>query len=150
MSIITVIITFLGGVTLSAQSSINGKLSNKLGTLETALVTFLTGTLFMALWLIFFGKGHLLAIAQAPTWQLLAVFLGVGYMFLTILAVPKIGVTATNLTAIVGQVVAGFIIDQFGLFGGEIVHFDSSRFIGLVFMLLALFLIFKDNNETVK
>lgn len=150
MSIITVIITFLGGVTLSAQSSINGKLSNKLGTLETALVTFLTGTLFMALWLIFFGKGNLLTIAQAPTWQLLAVFLGVGYMFLTILAVPKIGVTATNLTAIVGQVVAGFIIDQFGLFGGEIVHFDSSRFIGLVFMLLALFLIFKDNNETVK
>ncbi|MCM3005130.1 DMT family transporter [Priestia koreensis] len=148
MTIIPVLLTFLGGVLLSGQSSVNGKLSNRIGTLETAFITFMSGSLFLALWLIFFGDGNLLNIAHAPKWQLIAVFFGVGYLFLTILAVPKIGVTAANITAIVGQIGAGFIIDQFGLFGGEVIHFDWSRLVGLIFMLLALVLIFNDNERS--
>lgn len=35
-------------------------------------------------------------------------------------AVNKLGVTPANLTAIVGQIVAGFIIDATGLFGSEL------------------------------
>ncbi|WP_241654715.1 DMT family transporter [Sporolactobacillus shoreae] len=120
MNVITVVITFIGGTILSAQSSINGKLSKKIGALETALLTFITGTLFLSLWLIFFGRGNLLAIAQAPVWQLCAVFFGVGYLFLTILAGPKIGVSAANVAAIIGQISASFIIDQFGWFGGKL------------------------------
>jgi len=142
-----IFLTFLGGYILSAQSSINGKLSSRLGTLETALVTFVTGALFLAIWLLFFGQGNLLAIAEAPKWQLLGVFFGTGYLFLTILVVPKIGVTVTNITAIVGQITAGFLIYQFGWFGASTIHFNSSKFVGLVFMMIALIFIFKDDRK---
>ncbi|MGD7009331.1 DMT family transporter [Metabacillus sp. 84] len=146
MSLIMVLLTFAGGYILSAQSSINGKMSPRIGTLETTFVTFMTGALFLSVWLLFFGQGNLLALSQAPKWQLSGVFFGTGYLFLTILTVPKIGVAVTNITAIVGQIGAGFVIDQFGLFGADIISFSWSKGVGLLFMLIALVFIFKDEH----
>ena len=147
MSFIMILLTFAGGYILSAQSSINGKMSPRIGTIETTFVTFVVGALFLTVWLLFFGQGNLLAIGNAPKWQLTGVFFGTGYLFLTILTVPKIGVAVTNITAIVGQVIAGFVIDQFGLFGAEMIAFSWSKGIGLLFMIVALGFIFNDDRS---
>ncbi|AZB41034.1 DMT family transporter [Bacillus sp. FJAT-42376] len=148
MSILLVLFMFFGGLIMSAQSSINGKFSNKMGTLETTFITFLTGALFLSLWLLFFGKGNLLALADAPKWELTGVFFGAAYLLLTIFAIPEIGVTTANVTAIAGQIAAGFVIDQFGWFGGQVISFDWSKAIGLLCMVIALILIYKDSRET--
>ncbi|WP_210607848.1 DMT family transporter [Priestia flexa] len=147
MSFAMVLLTFVGGYILSAQSSINGKMSPRVGTLETTLVTFITGALFLSIWLLFLGQGNILALSQAPKWQLSGVFFGIGYLFLTILTVPKIGVAVTNIAAIVGQIGAGFIIDQFGFFGADVIDFNFSKGIGLLFMVIALVFIFKDERS---
>ncbi|MTH55288.1 EamA-like transporter family protein [Bacillus mangrovi] len=144
MSVAMILLAFAGGYILSAQSSINGKMSPRMGTLETSLLTFFTGALFLSVWLLFFGQGNLLGISEAPKWQLTGVFFGIGYLFLTIMTVPKIGVAVTNIIAIIGQIGAGFIIDQFGLFGADSISFSWSKGIGLVFMLVALMFIMKD------
>ncbi|MCD7036355.1 DMT family transporter [Metabacillus sp. GX 13764] len=142
-----IIFTLLGGVLLSAQSSINGKFSQKAGTIESTLLTFFTGMLFLALLILFFGQGDILKILEVPKWQLSAVLFGVSYLFLTILAVPRIGVTAANISTVIGQLAASMIIDHFGLFGGMQINFGYKRWIALVLMLLALYFVFKGKKK---
>lgn len=143
-----ILFTLLGGITLSAQSSINGTLGRKAGSLETTLLTFVTGTLFLALYLLFFGNGNLAALFDAPKWQLSAAFLGTVYLLLTVIAVPKIGVIAANISGIAGQLVAGMLIDHFGWFNSLEIYLDGKRILALGFMALALYLIYRGNKRS--
>ncbi|MEJ8305841.1 DMT family transporter [Saccharibacillus sacchari] len=143
-----ILFTLLGGITLSAQSSINGTLGRKAGSLETTLLTFVTGTLFLALYLLFFGNGNLGALFDAPKWQLSAAFLGTVYLLFTVIAVPKIGVIAANISGIAGQLIAGMLIDHFGWFNSLEIHLDGKRILALGFMALALYLIYRGNKRS--
>lgn len=89
MSIFMILFTLLGGITLSAQSAINGTFSRKAGTIETTFLTFLTGSMFLAILILFFGQGDIFAIFKAPVWQLSAVFLGVLFLLFNVFAVQK-------------------------------------------------------------
>jgi bacterial/archaeal transporter family-2 protein len=148
MGILMILFTLFGGLTLSAQSSINGTLSRKAGTIETTLLTFLTGTMFLAIFIVFFGQGNVLAILEAPKWQLSAAFLGTLYLLLTVMAVPKIGVIATNIAGIAGQLVIGVLIDHFGWFNSLVISLDMKRAFALLFMVIALYFIYKGNKRS--
>jgi bacterial/archaeal transporter family-2 protein len=148
MGTLMILFTLLGGITLSAQSSINGTLSRKAGTLETTMLTFLTGTMFLAIIITFFGQGNLLAILQAPKWQLSAAFLGTLYLLLTVMAVPRIGVIATNISGIIGQLVIGMLIDNFGWFDSLVITLDMKRSFALLFMIIALYFVYKGNKRS--
>ncbi|MBN8252872.1 DMT family transporter [Priestia flexa] len=150
MSFILLIAAVIGGVLLSAQSSVNGALSRKAGTYESAFLTFATGTLVLFLLILFFGKGDVLALLDAPKWQLSAVWFGVSYLFLTVLAVPQIGVIAANISTVIGQLSAGIIIDHFGFFGGAQISLDWKRGLAIVLMLIALRLIYVGNKKSVE
>ncbi|MDV2685598.1 DMT family transporter [Alkalihalophilus lindianensis] len=147
MGILMILFTFLGGLTLSAQSAINGTLSRKAGTIETTLLTFLTGTMFLAIFILFFGNGNVLAILEVPKWQLSAVFLGVLFLLFIVAAVPKIGVIATNITVIIGQLVIGIVIDNFGWFNSLVIPLDMKRYFALLFMFIALYFIYQGNKR---
>jgi bacterial/archaeal transporter family-2 protein len=148
MGIFMILFTFFGGITLSAQSSINGTFSRRAGTLETTLLTFLTGTMFLAIFIVFFGQGNILAILEAPKWQLSAAFLGTMYLLLTVMAVPRIGVIATNIAGIAGQLVIGVLIDHFGWFNSLVIALDIRRAFALLFMVIALYFIYKGNKRS--
>lgn len=145
MNIVMILFTLIAGITLSAQSSVNGTLSRKAGTLET---TFLTRFVFLVIIIIFFGKGNVLGILEAPKWQLSAAFLGTLYLLLSVIAVTRIGVVATNISAIIGQLAIGIIIDHFGWFDSLVIHFEWKRFIALIFMAIALYFIYKGNMRS--
>ncbi|MGQ7889292.1 DMT family transporter [Paenibacillus sp. WC2504] len=147
MAIMILLASIIGGVLLSAQSSINGAFSKKAGTFESTFLTFITGAMILAIAILFFGKGDLLAVLGAPKWQLSAVWFGVGYLFLTILAVPKIGVIATNITTVIGQLATGMLIDHFGWFGGLQITFDWKRGLAIILMLVALWLVYVANTK---
>jgi len=148
MSIFMILFTLFGGITLSAQSSINGTFSRKAGTIETTFLTFLTGTLFLAILIIFFGQGNILAILDAPKWQLSAAFLGTMYLLLTVMAVPRIGVIAANIAGIAGQLIIGVLIDHFGWFNSLVIALDIKRVFALLFMIIALYFIYKGNKRS--
>ena len=147
MSILILLASVFGGIFLSAQSSINGAFSKKAGTFESTFITFSTGAMVLFIVVLFFGNGDLLKILDAPKWQLSAVWFGVGYLFLTILVVPKIGVIATSISTVIGQLSMGMLIDHFGWFGGIEISFDIKRLIALILMLIALRLIYVGNMK---
>lgn len=148
MGLFMILFTLIGGITLSAQSSINGTFSQKAGTIETTFLTFLTGTMFLTIFILFFGNGNLLGILEAPKWQLSAAFLGTMYLLLTVMAVPHIGVIATSIAGIAGQLVIGVIIDHFGWFNSLVIELDIKRIFALFFMFISLYFIYKGNKRT--
>ena len=148
MGLFMILFTLIGGITLSAQSSINGTFSRKAGTIETTFLTFLTGTMFLTIFILFFGSGNLLGILEAPKWQLSAAFLGTMYLLLTVMAVPRIGVIATSIAGIAGQLVIGVIIDHFGWFNSIVIEIDIKRMFALLFMFISLYFIYKGNKRT--
>ncbi|MEK3798281.1 DMT family transporter [Peribacillus sp. FSL H8-0477] len=145
MGTFMILFTLIGGITLSAQSSINGTFSKKAGTIETTFLTFLTGTMFLTIFILFFGSGNVLGILEAPKWQLSAAFLGTMYLLLTVMAVPRIGVIATNISGIAGQLIIGVIIDHFGWFNSLVIELDMKRVFAILFMIIALYFIYKGN-----
>jgi transporter family-2 protein len=148
MSSFIILFTLIGGITLSAQSSINGTFSRKAGTIETTFLTFLTGTMFLSIFILFFGSGNLLALLEAPKWQLSAAFLGTMYLLLTVMAVPRIGVIATSIAGIAGQLVIGVIIDHFGWFNSLVIEIDIKRAFALLFMIISLNFIYIGNKRS--
>lgn len=148
MGLFMILFTLIGGITLSAQSSINGTFSQKAGTIETTFLTFLTGTMFLTIFILFFGNGDFLGILEAPKWQLSAAFLGTMYLLLTVMAVPRIGVIATSIAGIAGQLVIGVIIDHFGWFNSLVIELDIKRKFALLFMFISLYFIYKGNKRT--
>lgn len=148
MGIFMILFTLIGGITLSAQSSINGTFSRKAGTIETTFLTFLTGTMFLTIFILFFGGGNVLALFDVPKWQLSAALLGTMYLLLTVMAVPRIGVIATNIAGIAGQLVIGVVIDHFGWFNSLVIEFDTKRIFALLFMILSLYFIYKGNKRS--
>jgi bacterial/archaeal transporter family-2 protein len=145
MGILMILFTLLGGIALSAQSAVNGTFSRKAGTIETTFLTFITGTMFLAIVILFFGQGNLFAIFEVPIWQLSAVFLGVLFLLFNVFAVPKIGIIATSITVIIGQLVIGIVIDHFGWFNSLVIPLDMKRWFALLFMIIALYFIYKGN-----
>lgn len=148
MGTFMILFTLIGGITLSAQSSINGTFSQKAGTIETTFLTFLTGTMFLTIFILFFGSGNVLGILEAPKWQLSAAFLGTMYLLLTVMAVPRIGVIATNISGIAGQLVIGVLIDHFGWFNSLVIELDMKRVFAILFMIIALYFIYKGNTRS--
>jgi bacterial/archaeal transporter family-2 protein len=148
MNILMILFTLLGGITLSAQSSINGTFSRKAGTIETTFLTFLTGLMFLTVLILFFGQGNVLGILSAPKWQLSAAFLGTMYLLFTVIAVPRIGVIATNIAGIIGQLVIGIVIDNFGWFDSLVIPLDCKRLVALLFMIIALYFIYQGNKRS--
>lgn len=137
------LLALIGGMALAVQSQINGGLGKKVGVIEGSFISFSVGTLALLFILLFFGNGDISAISTVPKWQLIGGLLGAFFVIVQVIAVPKIGVSATLMAVIVGQILIGAMIDHFGLFGGNRFPIDLKKMIAILLLLFALFLYYK-------
>jgi transporter family-2 protein len=135
-----VVFTVIAGAVLSVQAGVNGALGKKVGTIEGSFISFTVGTLVLFLLTIFMGKGNILAAFSVPKWQLIGGLLGAIYVFVMILAVPKIGVGSSLIAVIAGQMLASTLIDHFNVFGGKQILIDWKRIVALILLAFALYL----------
>lgn len=70
------------------------------------------------------------------------------YLLLTVIAVPRIGVVATNIAGISGQLAIGMVIDHFGWFNSLVISLDWKRLVALIFMIIALYFIYQGNKRS--
>ncbi|WP_286883865.1 DMT family transporter [Aneurinibacillus sp. UBA3580] len=140
MNWLFVVFTVIAGAVLSVQAGVNGALGKKVGTIEGSFISFTVGTLVLFLLTIFMGKGNILAAFSVPKWQLIGGLLGAIYVFVMILAVPKIGVGSSLIAVIAGQMLASTLIDHFNVFGGKQILIDWKRIVALILLAFALYL----------
>jgi transporter family-2 protein len=118
------LIMFCGGMAVALQPSINARLAQKVGILESACISFAVGTLVLLLVVLISGRGTVKGIYGVAWWELTGGILGAIVVSLTILVVPRIGTAATMAAIIAAQLTTGLILDQFGLFGFKVIPLD--------------------------
>ncbi|MFB1098941.1 DMT family transporter [Terribacillus sp. JSM ZJ617] len=141
---ITALIGILIGTGLSFQTAVNSQLrkfvispylasmiSFVIGALSLAVITLITGSPLGISW------GF---ISQQPVWIWLGGVLGVIFLTVNILLFPKLGSVQTAIMPILGQIIMGMLIDNFGWFHSMEEPFDMYRIIGIVLVIIGVFL----------
>lgn len=140
MKLIIAFLALIGGSAVAIQSQINSLFSKKVGVLESATVSFMVGALALFFLAFFFGKGNFLNVFTVPKWQLIGGLLGAFFIVINIFSVNLIGVAATFMAVIIGQILVGAIIDHFGLFGGVVYPINMTKLIALALMFVGIYL----------
>lgn len=132
-----------GGAVLALQPSINARLAQKTGILESSFISFTVGAIALAVAVSLFGRGSLRAISGAAWWELTGGLLGAVFVTLTILVVPRIGTAAAMAAIIASQLATGLLMDHFGLFGFRGAPLDGKRIAGTILLMAGAALVFR-------
>lgn len=131
----------LAGMLLAMQAAINSQLGQSLNQqpLTAALVSFGVGTVF--LFAVVAAKGQLGAVTlmpEQPWWKWVGGLMGAFMVCASIILAPKLGVANMLLFIIIGQLLAGMLIDHFGWLNMPVKPVDLSKVVGIGLMVLGL------------
>lgn len=138
-----VLMMIFAGAAVALQPSINARLAQKAGNLESACISFAVGTLALLFLVLVSGKWTVRGLSDTAWWEWTGGILGAFFVSATILAVPRIGTGATMAAAIAAQLITALILDHFGLFGFGDVHIDVKRSLGAVLLIIGALLIIR-------
>jgi transporter family-2 protein len=140
-SSLVVLMMVVGGALMAFQGPINAALRVHVGVYESSLISFLVGTLALILIVAIRGEGSLTAARSAAWWQWLGGLIGVVFVTVSLLAVPKIGVPGMIVAALAGQMTAGLLIDRYGWVGLPARPIDPIRIAGVALLAVSVVLI---------
>jgi len=142
-TLLILIIGLAGGIAVGLQSPLASMLTQRLGTFESVFIVHLGGAIAALIPLLFLGGGKLGQWRSAPWYALLAGVFGlvvigaVGYM------IPRVGVAASIITIVSGQLLVGTVLDQFGWLGATVRPLDLTRIVGLIVVMVGVWLTVK-------
>jgi transporter family-2 protein len=131
-------LAFAAGLAGAVQIAVQGRLGERVGSLEALATAAVVGGVF-ALTLLLLARRSLDGIGEAvggPKWQLLGGVMGVFIVFAITVAGPRIGVVATTALLIAAQFALAAVIDRYGWFGIERVPITWPRLLGIVLLLV--------------
>ncbi|MFD0987463.1 DMT family transporter [Methyloligella solikamskensis] len=119
-AILLTLVAFVGGGFIALQAPINAQAATHLGSpIAAATLSFCVGTVALILLTALFARSetNLGAIAAMPVYMIFAGgLLGAGFVTMTIVLAPKIGIAAVMALAIAGQLFTALLLDRFALF----------------------------------
>jgi transporter family-2 protein len=139
--IAVILMAAIGGL-IAMQPAINAGLGKATGSLPAALVSFITGTLVLALIVILSGKASGLSSTFDVRWYyLLGGVLGAAYVLTALITVSEIGAAGVVAATITGQLTASIVIDRLGILGLEQTPLTASRLVGVALLLTGTYLV---------
>jgi transporter family-2 protein len=141
------LLPLIGGAMIAAQAPVNARLRVVLGSpVGSALVSFAVGIVLLFGAVVVVGDtGRLGALGGGPWWAYLGGAFGAVFVFATLVASPRLGVTTTFVAVIVGQVALAALIDRFGWLGADPVPLSWERLAALALMCISLVLLIRSN-----
>ena len=116
-------------------------MSQLVGGAASSFIIHIGGALFSAILLLMRG-GEQLHAWQNLSWYMLGSGIFGVVLYLTLSqTIPQLGATSAIVLIIIGQLMIGLVIDQFGLFGVPIQPIDSSRIVAVVLLIAGGYLI---------
>lgn len=124
------------GLAGAMQIAVQGRLGDRVGSLEALAVAAIIGGVIAFLLLIVVRRslGGLEEAAAGPRWQLLGGVFGVIIVFGITYAAARIGVLATTAFLIAAQFALAALVDRFGWFGVDRVALSWPRVTGIVLL----------------
>lgn len=139
-AVLIVCIGLIGGIAVGVQTPVVGAMSNRVGGAAGSLIIHLSGAVASLILLLIRG-GENIGEWRTLTWYMLGsgVFGLVLFMSLS-QTVPKLGATSAITLIVVGQLLAGMVIDHFGLFEVAVRSVDLNRLIAALLLLAGAYL----------
>mgnify|MGYP002517039737 CR=1 FL=1 len=141
----SIILGFLAGVGLPIQTSVNTRLRKKVGSpYNASLVSFLVALIFLSALLLITGQGLHIPFAELlkePTWIWIGGVCGLIFLTGNILLFSKLGGVQTVVLPVLGQILMGLIIDDFGLFYSQKTPLSVFRIVGAVLVIVGVVLV---------
>jgi len=125
----------LGG---AVQIAVQGRLGDRVGSLEAVATASLIGAL-LALVVLLAARRSLAGIGEAvssPKWMLLGGAMSAFIILAITVAGPRIGVVATTAFLIAAQFALAAVIDRYGWFGVERIAFSWPRVLGISLLVI--------------
>jgi transporter family-2 protein len=136
-----ILIGLLGGVSVGLQAPIAGAMSQKLGGAAGSFIVHLGGAILSGVLLFFRGGEKIREWSSLPWYMLGSGFFGL-ILYLTIsYTLPRLGSATMVALIIVGQLLMGILIDQFGWFGVQPHPVSGGRIIGILLLMAGGYLI---------
>jgi len=141
---LAVLLTAIVGGVLALQAPINAGLGRVTGQLPAALVSFMVGTLVLALIVGLSGDiGGLSSTFDVRWYYLAGGMLGAAYVTVALIAVKSIGAGGVAAATITGQLTAAVVIDRLGILGLERTPLSAGRVVGLALLLAGTYLVIR-------
>jgi transporter family-2 protein len=137
--LVALVLGFIGGVVIPLQTSINSRLSGRLGAiLPASLVSFSVGSAGLGLLVLATGTDvpWEATAATQPWWIWIGGVCGLVFLTMNIVLLPRIGASATVVLPLVGQVFGGLVIDVTGAFDTTLRPLTILRALGAVLVVV--------------
>jgi len=139
--ILTVLTGILGGLAVGMQGPIVSQMSQRIGTMAGSFVVHVSGALLSGALLLALGGERIGNWRNLSWYMFLSGSFGV-ILYLTInQTMPRLGASTALALIIIGQLVMGIVIDQFGLFGVSVRQADPMRLLGAGLLIAGGYLI---------
>ena len=142
-TLLIILIGLAGGVAVGLQSPMASMITQRLGIFESVFIVHIGGALIALVPLLFYGGGKLTQWRSVPWYVLGAGIFGLIVIGAISYMIPRVGVAASIITIVAGQLLVGTILDHFGLLGAMQRHLDPTRAIGLAIVLVGVWLTVK-------
>jgi transporter family-2 protein len=146
MKFLFYLLPVLAGVAMTVQSGINGQLRSAINhPLLAALISFLGGTVALALMLLFSKQAiPALAVYSDVSWyKFTGGLLGAFIVFVVLLSVQEIGASNMFVLIIAGQLFTAVLMDHFGVLGMRESPVNLQKMIGIVLLIAGAYLVNK-------
>ncbi|RPJ69961.1 MAG: DMT family transporter [Desulfobacteraceae bacterium] len=137
-------IAAIGGVVTAFQAHFMGILDKRIGTLESVFITYFSGGVLIGLIMLVQRGGNLASGEAVPWYTYTAGVLGLVIVGALAFSVPRLGLVAAFTVFIAAQVLAGVLVDHFGLMGAALRPLTLARAAGVVVLLAGVWLILRD------
>lgn len=141
--LLIILIGLAGGIAVGLQSPLASMISQRIGTFESVFIVHIGGAIFALIPLLFYGGGKLSQWRSVPWYALVAGVFGLVVIGAVSYMIPRIGVAASIITIVAGQLLVGTLLDHFGLLGAAQRSLDLTRVLGLAVVLVGVWLTVK-------
>lgn len=141
--IIIIFIGLIGGAAVGLQSPLASMVSGRLGIFESVFIVHIGGALIALIPLLIHGGGKLAQWRSVPWYALGAGVFGLIVIGAVSIMIPRVGVAASVVTIVAGQLLVGTMLDHYGLLGAVEKTLDPTRIAGLIVVMLGVWLTVK-------
>jgi bacterial/archaeal transporter family-2 protein len=127
-----------GGACITLQGVANTRISQDIGTWQTAAITQLTGFIMAFFILLLIRERKWQKVKQVKPLYLLGGAFGAVIIFSNIISIQQIGVTLTISAILIAQLSLTFLIDVKGWFGVVKLKMRMPQFIGIGIMIVGV------------
>ncbi len=138
--VLVVALGLCGGLAVGFQSPMAGSMGNRIGGAAGSFILHLSGTIASLALLIARGGENIHQWRSLPWYMLCSGVFGLVLILTLSQTVPRLGAASAITLVVVGQLIGGMIIDQFGLFDVAVRTVDLQRILAVVLLLAGAYL----------